>query len=415
MKRGFILFLGDAILLYGSLWLALFLRGPSFNELAPPFSLIFLIWVKIFYIAGLYDSETNQDRLEFYSLFWKIIIINGLIATAIFYLGIGYLKITPKTILFIQIIIFSLLFLGWRGLARSLLKLFPVNALVIGKLPEELKNNPAYRFTIVDGVFNFKNLIKEKNISLVVVASNPHLNPATTAELFQCLPLRFMEMASFYEQILKKIPLDKISRVWFLENISEKRMYEIFKRLTDIFLSVIGLVISLPFWPIIGLAIKWDSVGPVFYKQIRVGKNNKEFRIWKFRTMIEDAEKDKAQWAKKNDPRITKIGSLLRKTRLDELPQLANIIRGEMSLIGPRPERPEFTKELEKQIPFYQSRHLIKPGLTGWAQTQYRYGNSIEDAKKKLMYELYYVKNRSLALDIGILLKTIKTVISERK
>ncbi len=198
-----------------------------------------------------------------------------------------------------------------------------------------------------------------------------------------------------------------------MENLreGEKNFYEFFKRISDIVLAIIALVISLPFLPILALLIKLDSPGPVFFTQIRTGRGGKNFLAIKLRTMIKDAEKHGAEWAKENDPRITRLGKFLRKTRIDEIPQLFNIIRGEMSFIGPRPERPEFIKTLEQHIPFYKERLIVRPGLTGWAQVNFPYGASIEDALQKMQYDLYYIKNRSFILDLSIVLKTIKIVL----
>ncbi len=210
-----------------------------------------------------------------------------------------------------------------------------------------------------------------------------------------------------------KIPISLIEEIWFLENLveSKKGTYEIIKRILDFLFAVILGVIALILSPFIIMAIKLDSKGSVLFKQIRVGQNSKSFLAIKFRSMFASAENSGPQWAKPKDPRATKVGRFLRKTRLDELPQLWNILKGEMSFIGPRPERPEFVQELDKKIPHYQIRHLIKPGLSGWAQVNFPYGASIEDALEKLQYELYYLKNRSFILDLGIALRTIKTIL----
>jgi lipopolysaccharide/colanic/teichoic acid biosynthesis glycosyltransferase len=184
------------------------------------------------------------------------------------------------------------------------------------------------------------------------------------------------------------------------------------QRLTDILFSLVGLICLLPFLPLVALIIYLDSPGPVFYSQIRAGHTGYPFRVYKFRSMIPDAEtKGQAIWAKKDDDRITRFGKFMRRTRLDELPQLWNVLRGDMSVIGPRPERPEFIAELEKAIPFYNVRHLIRPGLTGWAQVKYRYGNTKEDALIKLQYDLYYIKHRSPFLNLAILWRTIGVVL----
>ncbi|MHB8904160.1 MAG: sugar transferase, partial [Patescibacteria group bacterium] len=217
----------------------------------------------------------------------------------------------------------------------------------------------------------------------------------------------------FYELLSGKIPVEAIGPDWFLENLKEgqKNYFNFLKRLIDIILALIILIISLPGWPLIALIIKLESRGPVFFRQIRLGLNEKEFRIFKFRSMKEDNNDRSLTQAK--DTRITKFGNFLRKTRLDEVPQVINIIRNEMSFIGPRPERPEIVAELEKQIPYYKTRLLIKPGLTGWDQVSGEYHSATsEDTLEKLQYDLFYLKQRSLYLDLDITLRTIATMIS---
>jgi lipopolysaccharide/colanic/teichoic acid biosynthesis glycosyltransferase len=187
---------------------------------------------------------------------------------------------------------------------------------------------------------------------------------------------------------------------------------DLVRRIMDIagaLMGLVGLGLLLPF---IALAVALDDGGPVFYKQVRLGKASKPFRVIKLRTMCCDAEKDGTpQWAKKDDSRITRVGRFLRKTRLDELPQVINILRGEMHIVGPRPERPKFIAELEEQIPFYRTRLIVKPGLTGWAQVFYEYGNSVRDALVKLQYDLYYIRNKSVWMDLYIIVKTISVVL----
>ncbi len=183
------------------------------------------------------------------------------------------------------------------------------------------------------------------------------------------------------------------------------------KRVFDITASALMLLILLPLLIVVAIAVKLDSPGPVFYRQRRAGLHGKPFEVIKFRSMVSDAEKDGARWAAKNDNRVTKLGKFLRKTRIDEIPQAINVLRGEMSFVGPRPERPEFIEVLEKEIPHYNDRHAVKPGITGWAQVEYAYGASVDDARMKLMYDLYYIKNFSIALDCIIVLKTVRVTI----
>ncbi|MGB8474861.1 MAG: TIGR03013 family XrtA/PEP-CTERM system glycosyltransferase [Candidatus Acidiferrum sp.] len=220
-----------------------------------------------------------------------------------------------------------------------------------------------------------------------------------------------------YESITGKVPIESIRVSWLLfsPGTSASRLFLIYKRFASVVISIIGLLLSLPLLPFIYLVIKLDSPGRLLYSQSRVGRDGAVFRCYKFRTMRSDAEADSGPtWAKDDDPRITRGGKFLRKTRMDEIPQLWNVLRGDMSLVGPRPERPEFVEGLSQEIPYYQLRHSIRPGITGWAQILYKYGSTVEDAKEKLRYDLYYVKNASMGLDLLILLNTIKSVLVGR-
>ncbi len=215
----------------------------------------------------------------------------------------------------------------------------------------------------------------------------------------------------YYEKAAGQILVDRITPNWFLfadvQSHCEERAT--LKRLTDVVLAFVGFVVSLPLWPIIALCIKLNDGGPVLYSQDRVGQHGRVFRLYKFRTMIVNAENGKSVWASRNDPRCTRFGRLLRKARLDELPQLYNILIGDMSVVGPRPERPSIVLELAKVLPYYELRHVVKPGLTGWAQISYHYGSSTEDARRKLQYDLYYLKWMCLELDIVVLFRTVGT------
>jgi len=226
---------------------------------------------------------------------------------------------------------------------------------------------------------------------------------------------RVFDLADFFERFLNRLPVYHISKDWFALTHGFTLLHNPVgfkvKRLVDIFLSLILLIGTSPIMLLTALFVKLDSQGPVFYKQKRNGWQGREFFIIKFRSMRTDAENGKAQWAQKNDSRVTRVGRFIRLTRIDELPQTWNVLTGEMSFIGPRPERPEFNGELEEVIPFYDFRHLVKPGITGWAQVNYPYGASLEDAEKKLQYDLYYIKNYSLFIDLEIVFKTIGIVL----
>jgi lipopolysaccharide/colanic/teichoic acid biosynthesis glycosyltransferase len=268
-----------------------------------------------------------------------------------------------------------------------------------------------------------------------------HSNPARLLNnliRFSLMGVQLIDMPSLYEFLAGKIPTHHITDVWLVIHSlnSNKVYYRHFKRVMDIVLASSGLALTWPLWGIIALAIKLDSPGPVFFSQERLGKDGKPFYILKFRTMVNDAEKSGPQFACQKDTRITRVGKILRKMRLDELPQLYNILKGNMSFIGPRPERPIFIREFQEaipdlregrratdsqgcrvhcgykeRIPYYSYRLLVKPGITGWAQVMHQYASSLEETEEKLQYDLYYIKNMSLLLDLAILLKTIRIVL----
>jgi len=220
-----------------------------------------------------------------------------------------------------------------------------------------------------------------------------------------------------YESITGKVPIESIRLSWllFAPGSHASRLFLFYKRLVSVLISIIGLLVTLPLLPFVALAIRLSSRGQVLYSQCRVGRDGVVFRCYKFRTMRADAEADTGPtWAKDDDPRITRVGKFLRKTRIDEIPQLWNVLRGDMSLVGPRPERPEFVEGLNQEIPYYHLRHSVRPGITGWAQILYKYGSTVEDAKEKLRYDLYYIKNASVGLDLLILVHTIKIVLLGR-
>lgn len=235
-------------------------------------------------------------------------------------------------------------------------------------------------------------------------------------ELLSCklAGIEVVDAPSFYESASRKLLIENITPSWFIfsHGFTVTWTMRVCKRIMDIMAALVGLACLLPLIPFIILAIRVDSPGPILFRQTRVGQGDKHFTIMKFRSMSQDAEtRSGAVWSQENDPRITAVGNFLRRTRLDEVPQLINILNGDMSLIGPRPERPEFVCKLKERIPYYSERHYVKPGLTGWAQVCYPYGSSVEDAIEKLRYDLYYIKNISLMLDVNIILKTIRVVV----
>ena len=258
----------------------------------------------------------------------------------------------------------------------------------------------------------------KSSIDRVVVAMEDRRRSMPVRELLD-LRLRGVvveEGSDLMERLTGKLPLQGLnpSALIFTEGFKVKASQQILRRIVSIAVSLTGLLICLPFVPFIILAVRLSSPGPIFFRQTRVGLRGRNFSVFKFRTMRQDAEAKGAVWATKNDPRVTSLGRFMRKTRLDEIPQLWNVLRGEMAFVGPRPERPEFVQWLSNEIPFYDLRHLIRPGITGWAQVRYQYGASLEETKQKLEYDLYYVKHLSLGLDLLIMFETIKTIILRR-
>jgi exopolysaccharide biosynthesis polyprenyl glycosylphosphotransferase len=426
--RQIFLIFGDIFLLYLSLLITLVIgfwknfSWETFLEHLLPFSILYFFWLVIFYIFGFYDLGSFRTPFAFYAR-----IITGLgiclaLGVIFFYL-IPFFGITPKTNLLLNAVILGILLLGWRKIFSSLFSAyFQTKVAIIGQtiqseeLSQIIQKNPHLGYKFIAFFNPEKDILQQargNEIDTLILAENLIPDSHLAQNLYQCLPLKlnFIDLAKAYEIICEKIPITFVAQGWFLENLREreKGFYDKIRRIIDVFSASFFLLLTLPLWPFILIAIKLENRGPIFYSQKRVGKNKKDFLLIKFRSMKEGAEKETgAVWAGKEDSRITKVGKFLRRTHLDEIPQLINILKGDISLVGPRPERPEFVEELEKEIPHYHIRHLIKPGFTGWAQIKFRYGRSLMDSFEKLQYDLYYLKNRSLFLDLRILLKTFQ-------
>ena len=262
-------------------------------------------------------------------------------------------------------------------------------------------------------------LVEETRPDIIVVAQLDRRGCFPTKTLLECRlrGIRVEDWPAFYEKATGKILVTAMRPSWliFSDGFVKTPRTEIVKRLFDVSASLLGVILSAPLMVIAAIAIKLESPGPVLYRQPRLGKNGCVFILNKFRSMRRDAEKETGPiWSTEHDPRVTRIGAMLRRTRVDELPQLFNVLFGQMSFIGPRPERPEFVEKLQEQIPYYMERLAVKPGITGWAQVKYRYGSSIEDAVEKLQYDLYYIKNLSLFLDLLIVLNTVQVILFAR-
>ena len=426
--------LGDIAMLYAALWLTLKLRyGDAFTSAVwdshiLPFTVLYAVWLFIFYLLELYNPRAAKNDFQSYLLLAKALAICVVVGALFFYL-IPYFKIAPKTnLLLAAVFIFSLLSL-WRFLFNKFLAapFFPRSILIIGtpnpqtlELERYIHSNLQLGYRIC-GILDpdAEHILSKKHEypnSAFVVACSLHDHPELSKILFQEVTTfqnQIYDFSAFYEHITHKVPLPHVNEIWFVYNLQkgEKYLYEKLKRTMDIAAAFVFGFLFLAVFPFAAAAITLDTQGPILYRQTRLGKHGKPFTLWKFRSMVRNAENGAALWAQENDSRITRIGNVLRKTYLDELPQCINILRGEMSLIGPRPERPEFVHQLEQEIPFYHIRHLIKPGLTGWAQIHFPYGNSKEGALEKLQYELYYIKHRSLLVDLKVLLKTFSIVV----
>ncbi len=273
---------------------------------------------------------------------------------------------------------------------------------------------------VLGGADSLVRLTQQYGVAEIVLAQ-PDLTSATVFQaVLDCQEqgVRITPMALLYESITGRVPVEHVGDQWYialpLDHHGHSMFYSGVKRAFDLIGALVGLCLYGPLLPFLALAIRLDSPGPVFYRQKRVGKGGRVFEVYKLRTMIQNAEPDQPVWAAIDDPRVTRVGRLLRKTRLDELPQLLNILLGDMSFVGPRPERPEMVAELEARIPFYRARHSIRPGATGWAFVNNGYARSVEETLLKLQYDLYYIKHQSPVLDLLIILKSIVLVLTMR-
>jgi exopolysaccharide biosynthesis polyprenyl glycosylphosphotransferase len=312
---------------------------------------------------------------------------------------------------------------GWAG--RTIAQAIRDNLSADYEIAGFIDDDPHKQGQTIEGIPILGNhsklvdLAEEMGISEIILSITKDLRGDMFQAIMDCNErgVQITPMPILYEQMTGRVAVEHVGNNCFvvlpMDGVSAFSPFMLFKRLIDVIVSVIGLAFLLALLPFVALAIYVESPGPIFYSQNRVGRSGRIFHLIKLRSMVPYAEQDgRARWAGRNDERVTRVGRFLRRTRLDELPQCLNVLRGEMSLIGPRPERPEFVAELQERIPFYRSRLAVRPGLTGWAQINYHYGSSVDDALVKLQYDLYYIKHQSLYLDFLILLKTVGVVLS---
>ena len=462
-KWKLILLMGDLAVFSLSVMVALYVNPKIGSEPwkfaaahLTPFLLVGLTYLLVLYIANTYDYQQDYRR-------WSNIaqlILSGLIGTLVvivlFYFPLG--AFIGRTLLIIQAAAFVVLLVLWRFTfsALALPQRLQRSVLIVGaggcgrRILEAIRNRPRSGLRplgfidddpkkfgaeiaglpVLGNSAHLSEIVHNQTVKLVVVA----ITHQKSASLIKALSkiywngCQLIDMPSFYEFLSGKVPVEHISDTWFYVNSlrTKKIYYRHLKRFFDLGLAIVALALTWPLFLFIGLAIKLDSHGPIFFRQERLGQDGKPFQILKFRTMVQDAERFGAQWATENDPRITRVGRILRKWRLDELPQLLNILKGDISCIGPRPERKFFIDEFQKlvpdfrpvvlpgesvcrmvqcgfkeKIPYYSYRLMVKPGLTGWAQVMYPYASSLEQTQEKLQYDLYYIKNMGFFLDAG--------------
>lgn len=434
-KEPITLFLGDVTGLIVSLWLTLLFRFQEIPTMSVwelhffPFIIIFALWIVIFYLSGLYERHTSILKNRVPIILFNAYIISSLVAVAFFYV-IPVFSITPKTILLIFIIISFLLLFMFRVIFYP--RVFSIKknkAILIGEgeeidvLFEEVNRDKHYALEFVkylkpsqlEDANEIKSIQLMNDVSVVVIdfknkSIETHL-PYLYALLLE--NKKFFDLYQVYEEVFYKVPVSLIHHDWFIENIStnSKVTYDLFKRIVDVLVALIGGMITLLFYPLIMLAMKIEEPkGSIFISQIRVGKNNKPIKIYKFRSMKRN---ENGVWLGESENKVTRVGQFLRKSSIDEFPQFWNILKGDISLVGPRPDMTGLEERLSQEIPYYSVRYVVKPGLSGWAQTrQDVIPNTIEENKDRLAYDLYYIKNRSAILDVKIILKTIRTLLT---
>ncbi len=393
-------------------------------------------------LVELYNSQRSKDK-KFVPIRILISLALSFCTLSVIYSQLPQLKLTLGVML-IVLATFGCLQLLWHLYCPLLMKLSGMTKRVlilgVGPMAQKLEqsmsmtdNNyvlagyvqpdgevaavPAMQIlTSLDGMLD--TAVRE-NVKKIVISLSERRGVLPVKELLQARfsGIEVVDAASFHEELTGTLLVKNVNPGWFIYSggFCLNDFKRSVKRLNDIVLSSIGILLISPLLPLIALAIKLGSPGKVLFRQVRLGVNEREFCIYKFRTMRQDAERDTgAVWSQENDPRITGVGKFLRKSRLDEIPQLFNVLKGDMALVGPRPERPEFVSKLKEEIPYYSKRHTMKPGVTGWAQVKYPYGASIEDAHEKLKYDLYYIKHYSLSHDFLIALETVKVVLFGR-
>ena len=420
---------GDVTAAYLALYVTLLFRygkmglTENWARHVGPFTAVFALWAAIVFIVGLYDLDALRSRIELASRTVEALLAATLVSMAVFYFtpGIG---IAPKTNLLAVVGLYAIFFSCWRLLTMHFFsrERFRLKVIFLGNGESEalravLDENPHLGYACL-GVFAADDAAELPRCDIIVVSRGLKSRVDLTGRLYRKFfdHTAIIDFPAFYEKIRHAVPESALDERWIIDQLAgrESAVYEQLKRLCDVAATLVLALPTLAIVPLIAAAVWIEDRSPIFYYQARVGMGGRLFRIVKFRTMRVDAEKSGATFAAENDPRATRVGRFLRSTRLDEIPQLWNILLGDMSFVGPRPERPEIEADLAKSIPLFPVRHLVRPGLTGWAQVSAPYAATREDHLTKLRLDLYYLKHRSLTLDAAIVLRTIYSVLKRK-
>jgi len=407
-------------------------------------ALVVVVCETSLYFTDLYDFRVVRRRTDLLARMTQAVGAACVLLSIIYFLAPGASLGRGITVLASPLILVFLL--GWRlsANATNLLARGNEPILIVGtgdtgvSLVKHILRHPEYNMKVVGfldesgmdigkslvnpkiigATADLQEIVRVEKIDRVILSLKERRGSTPLRELLQ---LKFAgvgveDVHNCFERLSGRIALEHLSPSWLIlsDGFKKSPWLRASKRVIDILASSVLLVLSAPILPLVALAIYLESGAPIFFRQTRVGYKGREFELIKFRSMVQDAEKDGPQWATRQDSRVTKVGKFIRKARLDELPQLFNVLRGEMSLVGPRPERPIFCQMLEEKIPYFNLRHSARPGLTGWAQVRFRYGSTIDDSKDKLELDLFYLKNLSLVVDCAILFETIKVVLLRR-
>ena len=443
--RTLVLLIGEALIVWTSFLLGAVyeLREDSYLVLNYEGGYLKILGVTVLVLLcshwlDLYDTARLNTKGE---LYFRLLMVPGVLAFIL--AGIAYVR--PNYLLgsgssAVGLLILTVALFGWR-LGFTWLVQLPIlveRVYVLGtgeraqRVVQGLRQNPELGVEIaswtgkMEGAVtreavaaHLMEVVQKQKVHRVIVATPDRRGTIPMRELLELRMqgVKIEEATTWLEKISGKIEVENLYPSWlvFGEGFRRSTAFILVRRVVSVVISLIGLILALPLLPLIMLAVRLDSKGPVFYTQTRVGKGGRTFKVVKFRTMRQDAEAASGpKWAGDNDPRVTRVGKFLRSSRLDEIPQLWCVLKGDMAFVGPRPERPEFIEWLSKEIPYYGVRHMVRPGLTGWAQVKYKYGSTVEDSREKLQYDLFYIKNASIGLDLLIMFLTVKTVLLRR-